>query len=351
MVIDTQLLWTNQTLVYGAGCGVAGNGEPALNTEYRNYFSGRSDAFQFGLSSTNPLNGRLDPEGIRVSNDRRTVFVTDEYGPYVYQFDRETGRRLRTYTLPAKFAVANPSSMETVEFANLSGRVANKGMEGLAITPDGRTLVGAMQSPLLQEGGDVKGLRMRLVTIDVRTGTTREFAYQAENASKKSTISEILAVNDHQFLVDERDGGGLGDDSAAVIKKVFLIDIAGATDVSNTPSLNPLPLGVTPVSKVLFLDVVGALVAKGIAATDIPAKLEGMAFGQDVKISGQTKHTLYLSTDNDFLSLTKKTVSGNVTMVANPNMFFVFAFDDADLPGFKPQQFRNDDDRDERGER
>ena len=57
-------------------------------------------------------------------------------------------------------------------------------MEGLAITPDGRTLVGAMQSPLLQDGGDVKGGVTRIVTIDLTSGATREYAYQLDTGVK-----------------------------------------------------------------------------------------------------------------------------------------------------------------------
>ncbi len=347
MVVDTTLLWSAQNLTYGIGCGVAGSGEPALNDKRRNYFSGRSDNFVPG-PSTNPDNARLDPEGIRVSNDWQDVFISDEYGPYVYQFDRQTGRRLRAYALPAKFAVANVSAAEAGEFApnNTAGRVANKGMEGLAITPDGRMLVGAMQSPLIQDGGDTAGLRTRIVTIDVRTGATREYAYQLDQGGKKTTVSEILAVNDHQFLVDERDSKGLGDDSKAAFKKLFLIDIAGATEVSRIAGQANLA-AVTPVSKVLFLDVAASLVAAGMADTDIPAKLEGISFGQDVMIGGDLKHTLYVVNDNDFLGSATKTVAGIATTVAHPNRMFVFAFAQSDLPGYQPQQFRpgrsNDD--------
>ena len=57
--------------------------------------------------------------------------------------------RTAVYTLPDKFAVSFLSAQGDLEidFANNPiGRVANKGMEGLAITPDGSTLVGIMQS-------------------------------------------------------------------------------------------------------------------------------------------------------------------------------------------------------------
>jgi hypothetical protein len=86
------------------------------------------------------------------------------------------------------------------------------------------------------------------------------------------------------------------------------------------------------VPKALFANIVVALNAKGITGDLVPAKIEGTAFGPDVKVGGVTRHTLYIANDNDFLS--------SVNGVDNPNKFFVFAFDDADLPGFLPQPVR-----------
>src|SRR5262249_42438698 len=149
--------------------------------------------FDPGAVSTNPGNARFDTEGVRVSGDRRHVYISDEYGPYVYEFDRRTGVRTRAFALPGKFAVAVQSAKGATEISgNASGRVANKGMEGLAITPDGRHLVGAMQSPLLQDGGTATGQNVRLVKIDVRTGAVHEYAYHLDTV--KTTVSEILAI-------------------------------------------------------------------------------------------------------------------------------------------------------------
>jgi DNA-binding transcriptional regulator YdaS (Cro superfamily) len=189
----------------------------------QNYFTGRSDAFAAGLS-TNSSNARFDPEGIRVAADGKSVFISDEYGPYIYRFDRATGERTGVITLPEKFAATTLSAQGATEIAaNTSGRVTNKGMEGLAITPDGKTLVGVMQSPLAQDGGTAAST-VRIVTIDIATGkVTHEYAYQLDNIGtvakpKYGTISEIVAINDHEFIIDERDGKGLGDDSKAVQK-------------------------------------------------------------------------------------------------------------------------------------
>jgi hypothetical protein len=171
--------------------------------------------------------------------------------------------------------------------------------------------------------------------MDIATGTTHEYAYTLTTGSG---VSEILAVNDHEFLIDERDGKGLGDNSAAAAKMLYKINLTGAQDVSNlSGSTNLAPVAV---SKTEFLDVVKALTDHGIDVRHIPAKLEGLAFGQDVIINGVTKHTLYVASDNDFTATTTVTVEGVTVTVDNPNQIFVFAFDSEDLPGFVPQQIK-----------
>jgi hypothetical protein len=315
----TTLLYSEAPLVYGATAGLPG-AVPAINTADKHYFSGRSDNFGSGLS-THPDFARFDPEGVRVSRDGKSVFISDEYGPFVYQFERTTGKRIRAFALPDHFAVPNLFALGASEISgNTIGRVTNKGMEGLAITPDGKTLAGFMQSPLIQDGGD-GGRANRIVTIDIATGTTHEYAYDnfiGGAVNKAFNSSEILALNSHQFLVLERDGKGLGDGSKAVIKQIWAVDIAGADDVSALSGEAAL-LAKAPAKK-LFLDIAAVLKANGLADTQIPAKLEGIAFGEDIVRDGVANHSLYLSNDNDF-----------VPAIAGPNKFFVFAFTEADL--------------------
>jgi hypothetical protein len=308
----TTLLSSPTPLTYGSGAGLGlGSGAPAQNTATTFYFTGRSDNFDSSKNSGNPNNARFDPESIRVSNDGKSVFISDEYGPYVYQFDRATGQRVKSFQLPANLYVSNLSPQGAVEISgNTSGRVANKGMEGLAITPDGKTLVGIMQAELIQ---DPKNL-VRIVTIDFATGATHEFGYLLTTGSG---VSDIVAINDHQFLVDERDGNGLGNGNAAKVKQLFEIDLAGAADITN---LTGAAATAAAVKKSLVLDLVSALNANGIPSDQIPAKIEGLAFGQDIDINGVLEHTLFVSNDNDF-----------VADVAGPNQFFVFAFADSDL--------------------
>ena len=280
---------------------------------------------------------RFDPESIRVSNDGNSVFISDEYGPYVYEFDRSSGRRVRVFELPNNLAITNLSPRVDVEIAdNKVGRIANKGMEGLAITPDGKTLVGIMQANLEQDAIN----SLRIITIDIKTGSTQQYAYQLTDGSG---ASEILAINNHQFLVDERDGKGLGDKplptdkpSRAEVKKLYIIDLNGAQEISNVSG----DLSKYAVGKTLFLDIVSKLNAAGMDSFFIPSKIEGIAFGQDIVIGGATKHTLYIANDNDFLGVIADPTDPVNEIVENPNQFYVFAFDDNDLPGFIPQQLK-----------
>jgi hypothetical protein len=312
----TTLMYSATPLAYAAGAA------PALNSSDHYYFTGRSDNFDASQPSTNPNNARLDPEGVRVSKDGKSIFVSDEYGPYVYQIDRATGQRIRSFALPANLAVTHLSAQGDTEISgNTVGRVANKGMEGLSITPDGKTLVGIMQAPLEQDAAK----NLRIVTIDIASGTTHEYAYKLTTGSG---VSEIVALNGHQFLVDERDGKGLGDGSKAAVKQVFKIDLNGAEDVTALSG----DLSAKAVAKSLVLDVVAVLGANGIAPAQVPAKIEGLAFGAEVVDNGVLMHTLYVSNDNDF-----------VRASAGDNKFYVFGISDADLSNvgatYSAQQF------------
>jgi hypothetical protein len=104
---------------------------------------------------------RFDPEGIRLGLFG-TFFISDEYGPDVFEFTL-FGRLLRRLKVPSKFKISNPSENPNTELlSNASGRQANRGMEGLAISPNDRFLFGIMQSALIQDNGLNPGTTDRL---------------------------------------------------------------------------------------------------------------------------------------------------------------------------------------------
>jgi len=214
-------------------------------------------------------------------------------------------------------------------------------MEGLAITPDGKTLVGIIQAALIQDANQGKAAKklLRIEVMDIASGQTiHEFAYGLTDGSG---VSEICALNNHEFLVDERDGTGRevnvppGNSTNAKVKQLFKIDLDGAVDVS---AMDGLAAAANPVAKTLFLNLVTTLNESGIDLDQIPSKIEGLAFGPDIREGTTTVHTLWIGNDNDFVQ-TVNDVNGNA--IANPNQIFVFGFTDGDLQGsvFVPQKF------------
>ena len=282
-------------------------------------FTGLAGAFD---PTNSPSSLRFDPEGIRLARCGGRFFVSDEYGPFLYEFGPD-GRRRRAVGLANKFLIDFPSAVGGDELGkNLAGRQANRGMEGLAISPDGRKLYGIMQSALLQDGAlDAANSRVgtnnRLVEVDVDTGALREFLYTLD--SRSNGVSEILAVNDHEFLVLERDGRA---GANAVTKKLFRIDIKDATDIRDLKQLpvSDVPLGVAPVLKTPFLDLLAP--AFGLAGPSLPEKFEGLAFGPDL---ADGRHLLIVTTDNDFSA-------------TQPSLFYAFGVDSSDLPDFEAQE-------------
>ena len=245
---------------------------------------------------------RLDPEGIRVS-PHGTFYISDEYGPYIFEFNRQ-GHLLRRIEVPSKFFISNPRSDPNAELlGNNAGRQGNRGMEGLAISPDGTTLFGIMQNALIQDHGlnhgttDRLGVNNRIVKIDLVTGETHEYVYVLDAINRGQGVCEILAINDHEFLVVERDNRSnlQTPPQAPTRKTIYKINLTGATDVSGIASLpaGALPAGVTPVTKELFINLLDPDL--NLAAT-IPEKIEGLAWGPDLP---DGRHLLYVISDND----------------------------------------------------
>ncbi len=250
---------------------------------------------------------RFDCEGIAVAADG-TVYVSDEYGPCVDHFTAD-GRRIARMLAPAKFVnpVSNADPNQELPPHSMSGRQNNRGLEGLTLLPGGKTLVGVMQSPLIQDGGlDEKnkraGYNIRMVEMPVSGssgdhlgGPSREFVYRLETGA--DGVSDILAINDHEFLVLERDSTSGAD---AKFRFIFKMDIAGATDVSGIDSLpqGELPASITPVRKRLLLDFMDPRFdLAGSDGSGMPEKIEGMTFGPDLP---DGRRLLMVTSDNDF---------------------------------------------------
>ncbi len=212
---------------------------------------------------------------------------------------------MRRLEIPAHFAIETPSAVPNEELlGNDSGRQANRGMEGLAISPDGSTLFGIMQNALLQDHALAPGttdrisVNTRILKVDLATGETAEYVNVLDASNRGQGVSEILAINDHEFLVLERDNRSFlqTPPQAPTRKTIYQVSIgATTTDVSDIEGLpaGALPADIVPVTKSLFINLLDA--SYGLAPT-IAEKLEGLAWGPDV---ADGRHLLYVASDND----------------------------------------------------
>ena len=176
-----------------------------------------------------------DSEGLVALPDG-TFWVSDEYGPYITHFDAY-GRELQQLS-PFQIGAGGSPTRNGLP-AELRYRVPNRGLEGLTITPDGKELVALMQSSLQQPDiGSINAKKLvplHLVTYDLRTGAEHEYLYLLHDPATNSTaVSELTALSDTTFLVDERDSNWPG---PGAFKQLFKIDITGATDVGPSESV------------------------------------------------------------------------------------------------------------------
>ena len=209
----------------------------------------------------------LDSEGLVLAADG-TFWVSDEYGPHIVHFDA-TGKTIERIN-----PFGSGTGGRTIPKV-LARRRPNRGMEGLTITPDGKTLVGLMQSPMYNpSSAAVSGSTvLRVVTFDIATGATKQYVYLMENASLTG-CSEVAAITNTTFLALERDGDYGGNSAKpATFKRVYKFDLSGATDISdptnseagtiyNGQTVEQLKdkaglqtAGVTPVTKTLVFDL------------------------------------------------------------------------------------------------
>ena len=161
--------------------------------------------------------GDVDPESMRI--DRRGDFwFGDEFGPWLLHTDKR-GRVLEPpVELPG---VASPQNPPVAPFnANPTLR-RSQGFEGMAISPDRRTLYPMLEGALI---ADPDQSRRFIHEYAIGSGYTgRSWQYRMEVAS--NAIGDFTQVDRHRFVVIERDNE---QGANALFKKIYLVDFRDA---------------------------------------------------------------------------------------------------------------------------
>ena len=215
----------------------------------------------------------IDPEGVARTADGH-FWISDEYAPSILEIDAE-GRVLarhvpagaETFYEEAKTGYPVKGTLP----AALLYRKDNRGLEDIALLPDGKTIVAALQSSIV-----VPGLKDRILTelisFDTTTGKTlHEYGYKFDEPytfapgtrGRKLKISALVPVDQTHLLVQERT------DYEA---RFYLVKLDPKDDL------------ITEADKKLVVNLAGV---KGV-----PDKIEGAAL--------KSKDTLVLTSDDDF---------------------------------------------------
>ncbi len=210
----------------------------------------------------------LDPEGL-VETPWGTILISTEADTRREPVEQAKlleftlgGELVRVFALPAKFVVAG--------WPPERGTRNNRGFESLTMTPDGKRLFAGTEAALLQDGGEAsfdEPALCRIVEFQVRGETLRssaEYVYPLGPVPRPATLNdgipgtglvELVALSDTTLLALERDfiREREGERPGLNQSRIYVVDIAGATDVTGVPSLGNSN-DWTPVRKELLLD-------------------------------------------------------------------------------------------------
>jgi hypothetical protein len=162
----------------------------------------------------------FDIESMQLAPDH-TLWFGDEFGPFLLHTDLH-GRLLEApIPTPGVKSPSNPT-LASGEQPNLAN---SKGFEGMAISPGGQYLYPMLEGPTTED--QAAGLSSDLRIYTVRRGTRHHrTAFPGEVRrfhleDPGDSLGDLIAINNHQFLMIERDNFSGGQ---AVLKRVYLLD-------------------------------------------------------------------------------------------------------------------------------
>ena len=208
------------------------------------------------------------------------IVVGDEFGPYVFVADAETGVLSEFHETMADGAVVKSPDHFSLRLPNPDGALPamrarrSRGFEGLAISTDGATLYPLLEGPLwdaetgdYERVGGVEALRVLEMDAATREWTGRHWLYPL--AQDGNAIGDFNMIDATRGLVIERDSRQGHPDRAcredmgrvetdgcferpARFKRVYMIDMAGVAPGR-------------PVRKVGYIDLMDIADPNGVA--------------------------------------------------------------------------------------
>jgi hypothetical protein len=236
-----------------------------------------------------------DFESIRFDPRTHSLWYTSEGDrnlelvPLIHQA-QQNGQYLSSFQIPAQFTIGSNHG-----FRN------NLALEGSSFSPNGEFYFTSMEAPLFQDGNiptvDAGGYS-RITKYNRQGHILAQYAYPVsaipakpgEGKSADNGVSEMLTINNHEFLMLERSGVQAADGSYSNYIRIYKVDTRHASNISQMDSL--LSGDFKPVSKELVLN---------LNTLNLPKldNIEGMTWGPKLE---NGHDSLVLISDNNFNS-------------------------------------------------
>lgn len=190
-------------------------------------------------SDTRYLTGAdFDPESIQPVGDH--YFIADEFGPWVIEVDGEgvvqkvlaTTVGDVTYKSPDNQTVQSPVPGKLAEGINVQ---RSGGFEGMALSPDGKTLYPLLEKTIYDEAAGAFELvdgkpALRIFELEAATGTWGDTVRFYPIEDPTHSIGDFNMIDENRGLIIERDqnegDARDGREKAAAFKRIYLVDFS-----------------------------------------------------------------------------------------------------------------------------
>ncbi len=303
----------------------------------------------------------LDSEALVLRPDG-SGYIGDEYGANIYHFN--ANKEIDGAIVPPA-AMQPHAPVGTLNFNStatpVNGRRNNQGFEGVSMSPDGTRLFAVGQSATRQDSDSANNQnakQTRVLVYDISAGdlpttpieeyalTLPTFRLNGSGGAVDRTAaqSEVVALDDHRFLVLSRDGNGLGNSSPnpSMYKSVLLVDTTvgvGGTPtnfagnaainaeggkITSTPGV--LSAGITPLASTEAINMLNSdqlgkfnidldTGVNQVTKLTLGEKWEGMSLVSANDPLAPDDYFLFIANDNDFLTSSGLMVGPDGTLV------------------------------------
>ncbi len=233
-----------------------------------------TDAEFVGTERLQNVTGRADPEDIAFDRQRQQLYWSSEGDKPWIRVAGLDGSYRGEFALPTTLAPR-----------------FNAGLEGLTVTPSGKSLFAAMEHPGSDDGEpptESAGALARITQFDLASRrAVAQYAYPLDPITAPSGdatgLTALVAVDEDTFLTVERSHGTTN------VARVYRAEVSGAVNVLDRQSLRDDPP--VPMSKTLMADL---STTAGVPELD---NLEGITLGP--RLPGG-RQSVVLVSDNNF---------------------------------------------------